>query len=235
MLSGKEEEEQTLYLNKSYLKLKKNQASIHEVHYGNTLSGHMEKIFKHQLMKLVSEQSSIVVDIGCGTGSGFDTFKAKQQIIGVDRDLTLLTQCKNKYPEATLICCDMTQSPFRPESFQAIFAIAILEHLYWLDNILFNIQKILQSSGNLYVLIPTEGAISWTLARNIFTLRRNARILGISTKEMAEAMSIEHCNTVFSVDNALRKFFKIDQYSLWPMRFGGVHMNLVKCYRLSSL
>ena len=219
MLSGKEEEEKKLYLDTSYLKLKKNQSSIHKVHYGKTFSGQMERIFKRQLMKLVSEQSSVVVDIGCGTGSGFDTFASNQQIIGVDRDLTLLTQCKTKYPQATLICCDMTQSPFRPGCFRSVFANAVLEHLYWLESILSNIQKLLGSSGYLYVMIPTEGAISWTLARNIFTLRRNARILKISPQEMTEAMSIEHCNTVYAVDNALRKFFTIDQSRLWPMRW----------------
>lgn len=234
MLSGKEGKER-LYLNSGYLKLKNSQSTIHKLHYGKTFSGFMEKLFKRQLMKLVSEQSSEVVDIGCGAGSGFDTFATGQQIIGVDRDLTLLKQCKKKYPQATLICCDMTRSPFKPGCFRAIFAYAVLEHVYWLESILSNLHKLLGSRGHLYVLVPTEGAISWTLGRNIFTLRRNARILGISHQEMAEVMRIEHCNTVYAVDSALRKFFKIDQSQLWPMRFGGTHMNLVKCYRLSSL
>ncbi len=235
MLPKENESERRLYRNLSYTKLKSMQHAVHHAHYVDSLSGRLERKFKQHLMTMVHDQASTVVDLGCGTGTGFDMFRADQKIIGVDRDMNLLNRCRKNYPETMLICCDMAYSPFRAEIFSSVFAIAILEHLYWLDRVLFQIQKMLSTSGSFYVLIPTEGAISWTLARNLFTLRRNAKIVGITPSEMAEAMRVEHCNTVFAVDSAIRKFFHVDECSLWPLNFGGVHLNLVKCYRLSSI
>jgi len=235
MLPKIDEGERRLYNNPSHLKLKRMQQAVHQAHYVDSLSGKLERKFKKHLMTMVSERTPTVVDLGCGTGTGFELFHANQKIIGVDRDMNLLNQCRKNHSEATLICCDMASSPFRTAAFSSVFAIAILEHLYWLDRVLFQIQQMLNSSGKLYVLIPTEGAISWSLARNLFTLRRNAKIVGISPREMAEAMRVEHCNTVFAVDSAIRKFFHVDQCSLWPFNIGGAHLNLVKCYRLSSI
>ena len=235
MLPKENEDERRLYRNPSHIKLKRMQPAVHQAHYGDSLSGKLERKFKRHLMAMVSDRAPTVVDLGCGTGTGFDLFHQDQKIIGVDRDMSLLNHCRKNHSEATLICCDMAYSPFRSGMLPSVFAIAILEHLYWLDRVLFQIQQMLSDSGKLYVLIPTEGAISWTLARNLFTLRRNANIVGISPREMAEAMRVEHCNTVFAVDSAIRKFFRVDQCSLWPFNFGGAHMNLVKCYRLSSI
>ena len=209
--------------------------AVHQAHYVDSLSGRLERKFKQHLMSMMRDRAPTVVDLGCGTGSGFEMFGSDQEIIGVYRDMNLLNQCRKIYPQTMLVCFDMSYSPFRAEAFSLVFAISILEHLYWMERVLFQIQQMLSASGHLYVLIPTEGAISWTLARNLFTLRRNAKIVGITPREMAEAMRVEHCNTVFAVDSAIRKFFHVDECSLWPFNFGGAHLNLVKCYRLSSI
>lgn len=235
MMPKENEGEHRLYRNENYIKMKQSQLALYQAHYVDSLSGNLERKFKQHLMTMVTESASTVVDLGCATGTGFDVFPAGQKIIGVDRDMSLLNQCRKNYPEATLVCCDMAQSPFRAEASPSVFAIAILEHVYWLERVLFQIQQMLTPAGSFYVLIPTEGAISWTLARNLFTLRRNAKIVGFSPRDMADAMRVEHCNTVFAIDSAIRKFFRVDECRLWPFNFGGAHLNLVKCYRLSAI
>jgi hypothetical protein len=80
-----------------------------------------------------------------------------------------------------------------------------------------------------------EGAISWTLARNLFTLRRTAKIVGIMLREMTEAIRVEHCDTLVAVDSAIKKFFRVDERGLRPFNFGRAHLNFISCSRLSSI
>jgi len=147
MLPKENEGERRLNKNPSHIKLKRMQQAVHQAHYVDSFGGKLETKFKKHLMTMVSERTPSVVDLGCGTGTGFDRFHANQKIIGVDRDMNLLNQCRKNHTEATLICCDMASSPFRAETFSSVFAIAILMHLYWLDRVLFQIQQMLNSAG----------------------------------------------------------------------------------------
>jgi len=208
--------------------------NIHEHYYGSS-AAKLEARFKRALFKLTQGNVGEVVDIGCGTGSGFEFLGSDENIIGLDIDMALLRRCRSKHPNATLVCCDFTRSPFLSASFETIFSVGSLEHMFFLDSALENMQIMLSRTGSAYVLIPTEGGLAWSLARHLFTRSKNARILGMTVSQFDEVMQISHCNTVFAIDSAIRKFFRVDAYRDWPIGVGGAHANLVRCYRLTSL
>jgi len=218
------------YNNKEYRKLVANLPELHDDYYNRkSLSFKFEMKLKKDLMKLVVNPLPPSVDIGCGTGSGFDVLGPEQNIIGIDRDINLLRKCKNKYPESTIICCDMSSAPFMDNSFLNVFSFGTLEHVFYLESFLHSVERILHPDGYFYVAVPTEGGATWSLMRTIFTAPRYSRILNLNYKK---ALSIEHCNTIFTIDNSLRKFFMIDRRRLFPWRIGGSHFNLAVCYRL---
>jgi hypothetical protein len=113
--------------------------------------------------------------------------------------------------------------------------LGTLEHMFHLESVLEKVRNLLTESGHLYVLIPTEGGFAWGLARRLFTVRPHGRLVGLSSSQYLDAMKVEHCNTVFAIDSAIRKYFRVEKASHWPLRIGGARFNLSKNYRLSPL
>ena len=93
----------------------------------------------------------------------------------------------------------------------------------------------LKPDGKLYVMVPNEGGLAWSTARYLFTMRANAKMANLLPSEFIEAVKISHCNTIYSLDSALHKFFTFEKIKYWPFNFGGVHVNLVTSYRLAKL
>ncbi|BAE48918.1 class I SAM-dependent methyltransferase [Paramagnetospirillum magneticum] len=208
-------------------------AQLHAQHYGeNSMSGQLEDRFKQVARKLMETEPDFVGDIGCGTGGAFSTFGPPSRMIGVDQDIKLLEVAARRYPEATLVCCDLLRSPLRQGAFPALICLCCLEHVYWLEDSLAVMHDLLAPGGRLYVMIPTEGGLAWSTARNLFTLSVNAKISGMTNDQYRHVMRIEHCNNFEAVNSALFKFFEIERFNFWPMGIGGHHLNLIGLYSL---
>jgi len=220
------------YNNSDHSQYIKTMDELHEDHYRKRFfSSKFEFWLKNALLKLIVNPIVPFVDIGCGTGSGFNIIGAEQDIIGVDVNLVLLKKCREKYPDATLICCDMTCPPFKPQSFKTIFSICALEHIFYIESVVDNIERILHDEGFFYVAVPTEGGMAWTFMRNIFTAPRYSRMFNYDYKK---ALSIEHCNTIFTIENILNKYFIIDGKGQFPLPIGSKQFNLGMLYRLKK-
>ncbi len=202
---------------------------LHELHYeSNSLSGRLEGSFKSELMKLVEQPRRPFIDVGCATGSGFRQLGYPEATIGIDISLDLLTKCKASFPESDCVCCDITRAPFRRGSFETVFSMGSLEHIFYLEAFVGALEQLLSPSGRLYVMIPTEGGLTWRLLRNLAHLKY-ARTLEINYKH---TVGIEHINDATTVENVLRKFFVIEKRRSFPLRFGGINFNFCLLYRL---
>lgn len=225
-----------LYGNPHYRILRDKLTAIHIRHYSDgRLSQTLENQFKQHLIHYFDRQPDFIADIGCGTGSMFRYLGDPRRVIGIDINLSLLKVCRDRHPLATLVCCDITRPPLRPGSLPALVSVGALEHMFYLEAVLTNLERILAPEGRAYVLVPTEGGAAWTLARNLFTMPTYCRDTGLTRRQVTEAVQVEHCNSVFAIDNAIRKHFKIDRAGYWPLRTGGPHLNLIRCYRLTRL
>lgn len=205
---------------------------LHSEHYRpGSLTGRIERDVKRRMATLVQDTATPFVDLGCGTGQGFAMLGADSDIIGVDNNMDLLRRCHQLHPNATLVCCDMRCPPFVPQAFQSVFSIGTLEHVFHLESFVESAALMLAKSGHFYVEVPTEGGMLWEVGRSLITVPRNSRLLGL---DYSQVIKMDHCNTVFAVQNALEKHFIIEKLLQYPFGFGGPHCNVAFIYRLKK-
>lgn len=223
------------YRDATYQKFISGLGAVHEAHYKpGSLSARLEGWMKKDLATLMSNPVFPVVDLGCGGGSGFDQFGGAQNIIGVDSDMGLLRRARSLFPRATLVRAALEKLPFRDGCMRTVVANAVIEHVYHLERTMQEVARCLAPDGKFYVMVPTEGGLAVGLAR-LVTSQRNAAAVGLTAVQSRHAQRIDHCNTVFAIENAMRKHFKIFTTKAWPLRLGGNHFNLVKSFRLEPL
>lgn len=100
------------------------------------------KFLERQLSNL--NEASLILDVGAGRGD-FATALERFQSVALDI---------YPYPEIDLVC-DLTQhNPFRPNSFDAIILMNVLEHVYDTHALLDNLVQILKPGGRLILAIP---------------------------------------------------------------------------------
>lgn len=204
---------------------------FHELLYDkDSISGKIELYFKRNLMSIAEEIHEPILDIGCGAGNLFPFYGNEKKIIGVDISRPLLETCKSKYPDSLCIHCDMTSPPIKPNSIRTIFSSGALEHVFFLEKLISEVDNILATTGNFYILIPNEGGLAWKGLR-LLAHFKFSRTLKINYKQFAE---IEHCNKVVTVENVLYKFFKFKHIVRIPFRIGGTHINLVSLYHVTK-
>ena len=163
-------------------------------------------------------------DIGCGTGDHFQYFDDLSRVIGIDMSLGSLEVVRRRHPAALLIQADINALPLRDGVLAAAFSIYNLEHLFYLEDALAEIARVLSGQGRFYVGLPTEGGLAWGLGRKLSTDRMYSRKYGI---DYARVMRIEHCNTARRVIAECRKTFELRRRTYFPLPFlPGIHPNL---------
>ena len=222
------------YNDEDYRSYIRHLVDMHDKMYNEgILTRRLEYAFKNALKKIVKpiQKGTTVVDIGCGTGTSFSLCGEDTNIIGVDSNINLLKIAKEKYPESVLLHADMYNSPFKDGKFKVIFCVSTLEHIFYLEQFLLSINNMLDEEGYFYVLIPTEGGFAWNIGRMILTSWKFSKKYGYN---YSNAVKKEHCNKALTIDNALRKFFIVDEFRSWPFPIGGVHANAIFLYRLKK-
>jgi ubiquinone/menaquinone biosynthesis C-methylase UbiE len=223
----------SFYDDESYRQMTSRSRELHDSHYNSgSVSGRIERAMKTRLAELMDpDGDDPIIDLGCGIGSGFEHFGGADRIIGVDTGLDLLRQARRAFPDATLVRARLDDLPFRPRSLKAAVASGVLEHVFDLETAMRSIATCMAPEGRFYVLVPTEGGPAWSATRFVASYQ-NAPVFGLSPAEARRVAKIEHCNTVFGIENAMRKFFIIESTNAWPFNVGGTMINLTKNYRL---
>ena len=99
-------------------------------------------------------QGKTVLDLGCRDGELTKYFLKGNDIKGVDIDRNALKLIQKKLQIKTLWLDLNTEWPFKKESYDVIITCEILEHLFFLDKILPQIQKTLKKDGFFLGSVP---------------------------------------------------------------------------------
>lgn len=157
-----------------------------------------------------------ILDIGCGSGYHYRYHKNLGNVIGIDSNIESLHRIKGRFPKAILIQADCCNLPLRDGLAATVLAIHSLEHIYYLDDALLEIRRIMLHSGRFFAGLPCEGGFAWNLGRKFTSERILSKKYEIDYKKV---VAIEHCNTAKEVLESLKKYFGIDRLVFFPFRF----------------
>lgn len=225
-----------IYNDPDYMTLNNFMAEAQDYFYKNKnfLINWVQTAGHKDVMKFSLKRSTLTLDCGCGTGAHlwFNNNVKLENYIMLDIDYCSLKLINSKDLLRGVIQASTYKLPFRCGIFDRVISVAQLEHLCYLDWSLSEIKRVLKPKGEFIVSVPTEGGFLWTLGRLITSARHFSKKLCI---DYIKANRIEHFNTVYQIERAIQRYFKINKRSLFPLKIPSFHMNLVSTYLLTPL
>lgn len=165
------------------------------------------------------------LEIGAGLGEHLAYEKlSNQNYTAIELRAELVSEIQRKFPMVTTFIGDCQEEiPADDNFFDRILAIHVLEHLPNLPSALKEIHRTLNKKGKVVIVIPCEGGLSYGLARRIsaqriFEKRYNQKYDWL--------VSIEHINRPHEIIYELKKLFKIEETSYFPMLIPNISLNL---------
>jgi len=180
------------------------------------------RIFRSILKNNCIKTNGFYLDVGCGNGSHWED-KVFQGLIGLDISNKALEVMGSRYPSVPLIRGDLCSLPFADKSLDGVFALAVLEHIYYLEHAIEELYRVLKPDGKLILSIPAEGGMLWKTGRKLTTDRYFRRKYGI---DHARVVKITHCNTARKVIKNLLLRFKPIKLKYDPFQIPVLDLNL---------
>jgi len=156
------------------------------------------------------------IDIGCGQGYHWPFMADRQRLIGFDIRQDSLARIHREWPDATLIRGDVLRMPFKSGRIERATSIYALEHLFFLEDALSEISRILAPQAKFLVGIPCEGGAAWTLGRKLTSERAMSKRYNLDYRRY---IALEHCNTASRIEKALGFYFRRLDRQLFPFNF----------------
>jgi SAM-dependent methyltransferase len=150
------------------------------------------------------------------------------QVVGVDLDQASLKTHRERYPDALAVRGDCYRMPFRDGVFERVINLYNLEHLVHLDFALEEASRVLKNDGELFISVPTEGGLAWTLGRRLTT----ARQFTTDGLDYIRANSIDHCNCIWQIEKTLARHFRSVERRVFPLGLPLYHLNLIVTWSL---
>lgn len=122
----------------------------HFAHRGHGAEFEMESRW---VARRIPESSRRILDIGCGNGALLPTL-GQRRVIGLDFLHAGLRQTLKSFPGSRLACGDAATLPFADESFDAITAQHLIEHLRSPVIALREWRRVLRRGGSLLIITP---------------------------------------------------------------------------------
>lgn len=160
------------------------------------------------------------LDVGCGQGYHWPFVANRSRLIGLDIRLESLRKIRERFPDAILVQGDLLSLPLRTESIAQAISIYALEHIYFLEDALGEISRVLKPQAKFLVGLPCEGGLAWTLGRKLTSERSMSKRYGV---DYARYIALEHCNTAARIEQALGPHFRRLERRLFPLGILPMH------------
>lgn len=124
--------------------------------------------------RLMKDISGEILDLGCHSGllSNQIAKQTRCKLTGLDISETAIHYAQQKYPDLSFRVVDLQEGiPFPDQSFQAVTAFDVLEHLPNLEKITREMNRVLKSRGYLILGIPNENWL-WKVVWYFWTKSR---------------------------------------------------------------
>jgi SAM-dependent methyltransferase/uncharacterized protein YbaR (Trm112 family) len=173
-----------------------------------------------------------VCDIGCGQGYHYRFWPDPKRVIGIDIRLESLEKVRAAFPDAILIQANSCALPLKTGAISSATSIYAFEHIYHLREAIAEAARVLEPGGKLYMGLPGEGGLAWTLGRKLTSERTMSRRYNLDYRKY---IALEHCNTAASVIAALGERFKVLRRRLFTLPFlPAIGLNLTVALELEK-
>jgi SAM-dependent methyltransferase len=180
---------------------------------------------------------SRTLEVGAGLGEHLDyerlTPGQRENYVALELRENMAQRIRERFPGIQVLVGDI-QKPldFPDNHFDRIVAIHVLEHLHNLPAAVREMHRLLQKpGGKLFVVIPCEGGLAYSLARKISAQR-------IFEKRYQQSydwfIQREHVSTSQEILEELRPYFQIQHRTYFPLLAPFIFCNLVIGLTLSS-
>jgi len=181
-------------------------------------------IFKnHQLPPLCK-----TLEIGAGIGEHIKHENLLQQeYYALDLRADFIDQIKKDFPSVTPLCADIQSGiNFSNSYFDRIIAVHALEHIPNLPAALKEIKRLLKPSGFCEFVLPCEGSLAYSLAREVSAKRLFKKLYPNMSYDII--VKNEHVNTYYEVFEEIKTGgFCIERMVFFPFPIPYVFCNLV--------
>lgn len=134
------------------------------------VSGDFRSRFEHisRYSRACEDRWDTIADIGCGTGYGTFILSKKGHAVGVEFSEEAVRYAKRRYSSCEFIQGDAGALPLTSESFDAVTAFEIIEHLHEPEALLDECHRILRKGGTLFLSSPNPAHIGNLLRKAFF-------------------------------------------------------------------
>jgi len=185
--------------------------------------------FNHNFVVKNSKKEFVsTLEIGSGIGEHLNyeklTTQQKNNYFALDNQKEILAQLSSEHPEINTILGDCQRKiDFKDNYFDRVIAIHVLEHLSNLPVTVSEISRILKKDGQLLVVIPCEGGLAYSLAREISAKRHFKKRYKMSYDWFIKS---EHLNFPDEIIEELEKNFTVSKKSFFPLFVPLIFCNL---------
>lgn len=199
------------------------------------------------------ERGGITLDASCGTGHIIIELKKRgEKVIGanISKEETKLA-CKKTEKEGVktdFVIADLTNAPFKDETFNQIISLDTLEHIEDDDTVFQEFARMLKRSGKLIISVPFDATNSAKLFQEQRILRKliphfiysNASFKGKSWLEASvedTMKEMEHLRnyTVSKLKNKTSSFFELIHYEYALNKFASIATDITYGIKGASL
>jgi len=187
--------------------------------------GIIEKFNHGYPLRTFSPNVTRTLDIGAGRGEHlhYENLEA-QEYTALELRSEMAAVIQEHFPQAKVAVGDCQEKIDCADNyFDRILAIHILEHLPNLPKALDEIKRVLKPGGLFSVVIPCEGGLAYSLARNISARRIFERRY---QQKYDWFVACEHINVPDEIIPELTARFSVAHRDFFPLKIPSINLNL---------
>jgi len=140
-----------MYMDNRYLTIDETSAK----YFNRTTRGVTNRFVNNLLSELKSLNPETILDIGCGTGyiTNIISKELDSRVIGCDKDSNRISFARFNFGQEVILA-DVTQLPFKDNSFDVVVASEIIEHIHCTEAALEEIKRVARK--NVVITVPNE-------------------------------------------------------------------------------
>jgi len=211
-----------------------------QFHHSNTspLVNMFLSLSRTRLLNLIdfpATENSLIVDIGCSSGTLTRVLSLKAPTVGLDLNKDTLVWLKKHARHIDFICADLTHLPFRNDSVDIAVMASVLEHVVDLEEAARQIRSVIKKDGMLIAGYPIETkllkAVIELISKKTVSVWDPRRVM---SHEDYLACPQTHKQNFSSIRNTLRRYFSVCAKEKLPLTCLPDFLSIYECVRLSK-